>query len=137
MEGGMSPRTTFLARLIGPYCILVALSMLAHKQATVETITALIHNAPAMMLTSIFALVAGLAIVLGHNVWSGSALPVVITVVGWMALIKGLLFLFLTPEATVEFFEVARYGQLFYVYASFSLILGVYLAYGGFKSTLR
>ena len=67
----MSPRTVFLSRLIGLYMILVSLSMAAHKQATVETITALVHNSPLVFLTGIIAVVAGLAIVLGHNAWSG------------------------------------------------------------------
>ena len=31
----MSPRTLFLSRLIGLYCILVALSMMTRRQATV------------------------------------------------------------------------------------------------------
>lgn len=133
----MSPRTQYLSRLIGLYCVLVALSMVAHKQTTVASITELIHHAPALLLTSIFALGVGLAIVLGHNVWSGGALPVVVTLVGWLSLIKGLLFLFLTPQATVAFFEAAHYEQLFYVYASFTLVLGAFLTYGGFKSPAR
>jgi hypothetical protein len=36
--------------------------------------------------------------VLGHNIWSGGALVVVVTVVGWITLVKSLLFLFLPPE---------------------------------------
>jgi hypothetical protein len=39
-------------------------------------------------------LAAGLAMVLAHNIWSGGALVVVVTVVGWITLIKSLLFLF-------------------------------------------
>ena len=45
----MSPRTLFLSRLIGLYCIFIALSMMARRQATVETVTALLQN-PSMML---------------------------------------------------------------------------------------
>ena len=36
----MSPLTTFLSRLIGLFSILVSLSLVTHKQATVETLTA-------------------------------------------------------------------------------------------------
>jgi hypothetical protein len=35
-----------------------------------------------MLLTSVITLVIGLALVVGHNVWSGGALPVTVTVVG-------------------------------------------------------
>jgi hypothetical protein len=84
----------------------------------------------------VITLVAGLAMILGHNVWSGGVLPVVVTLVGWLTLIKSLLFLFLSPEAAVGFsLEGLHYEQLFYLYAAISLILGAYLTSGGFRST--
>lgn len=129
----MSPRTRYLSRLIGLYCLLVGLSMIVHKQTTVESITETVHHAPAVLLSSIFALAAGLAIVIGHNVWSGGVPAVLVTLVGWITLIKGLLLLFLTPQATVGFFEAAHYGQMFYLYVAITLVLGIALTYGGFK----
>ena len=88
----MPPCTVFLSRLIGLYCILASLAMAAHRQPTVETMTALIHTPAVLFLAGIIALLAGLAMVLGHNVWSGGALPVVVTLVGWVTLIRGLSF---------------------------------------------
>jgi hypothetical protein len=38
------------------------------------------------LILGIITLAAGLAMVLAHNIWSGGALVVVITLVGWMAL---------------------------------------------------
>jgi hypothetical protein len=78
---------------------------------------------------------AGLAMVLAHNIWSGGALVVVVTVVGWMTLTKSLLFLFLPPEVEAGLFlGQLHYQQLFYLYGVFSLVLGLYLTYGGFLS---
>jgi len=132
----MLQRTIFLSRLLGLYLILVALSMAAHKQATVDTVTALVHNPLALFLVGLMTLAAGLAMILTHNVWSGGALPVIVTVIGWLTLIKGLLFLFLSPDAAAGFYLGGlHYAQLFYVYATFSLALGAYLAYGGFCSS--
>jgi energy-coupling factor transporter transmembrane protein EcfT len=108
--------------------------MVTHKEATVSTTTALVHSPPAMYIISVITLVAGLAIILGHNVWSGGVLPVVVTLVGWLALIKGLLLLFLSPEGVVRFLGRLHYEQFFYLYAAATLILGVYLTYGGFRS---
>ena len=134
----MPSRTVFLCRLIGLYCILVALAMIMHRQATVETVTALVRSAPLMFLLGVMTLAAGLAMVLVHNVWSGSAWTVVVTVVGWLALAKGLLFIFLPPPMEARFFlGQLHYEQLFYVYAAISLLLGVFLAYGGFKAVPR
>jgi vacuolar-type H+-ATPase subunit I/STV1 len=131
----MSPRTLFLSRLIGLYCILIGLSMMTHSQATVETVTALLQNPSMTLIIGVITLAAGLAMVLAHNIWSGSALAVVVTLVGWMALIKSLFFLFLPPEMeTGLFLQQLHYQQFFYLYSAISLVLGVYLTYGGFKS---
>jgi len=128
----MLGRTTFLSRLLGLYSILVSLSMITHKQATIETVTALVHNPPVLFVSGIMALAAGLAIMLGHNVWSGGAQPVIVTLIGWTTLIKGLLLLFLTPEAAAGFFlGQLQYEQRFYWYAGVSFLLGVYLTYSG------
>jgi putative exporter of polyketide antibiotics len=131
----MSPRTLFLSRLIGLYCILVGLSMMTHSQATVETVTALLQNPSMTLILGIITLAAGLAMVLAHNIWSGGTLVVVVTLVGWMALVKSLFFLFLPPEMETRLFlQQLHYQQLFYLYGAISLALGVYLTYGGFKS---
>jgi len=130
----MSPRTIYLGRLIGLYCVLIALSMMSHKQATVDTMTALVHNMPVLFFASVMAMVAGLAIVLAHNVWSGGALPVVVTLVGWILLVKGLIFFLLSPETSATYFEAFRYGQLFYVYTSITLVIGIYLTFSSFRS---
>jgi hypothetical protein len=132
----MSPRTIFLSKLFGLYYLFAALAMILHKQRFVETVTALLHDASVMFLVGILALLGGLALVLAHNVWSRGALAVVVTLIGWITLVKGLLFLFLTPEMETEVFLTnLHYAQLFYVYAAISLVLGAYLAYGGFTST--
>ena len=131
----MSSRTIFLSRLIGLYCILVMPSMVLYRQATVNWMTALLNNAALMWVLSVITLTIGLAMVLAHNVWSGGALPVVVTLVGWATLIKGLLFLFFPPGVESEFILSAlRNPLLFYVWMTPSLVIGIYLTYRGFAS---
>jgi hypothetical protein len=134
----MLPRTIFLSRLLGLYCILVAVAMTVQKQATLDSVTALLRNPPMLLMLGVFTTAAGLAMVLAHNIWSGGALTVIVTVAGWLALIKGVLFLVLPPQAQAEFFlKGLAYQQLFYVYMAITLGLGIYLTYGGFRSTAR
>ncbi|MGD1081497.1 MAG: hypothetical protein ABR881_24510 [Candidatus Sulfotelmatobacter sp.] len=131
----MSSRTIFLSKLIGLYCILIGLSMMTRGQATVETVTALLQNPMMTLIVGIITLAAGLAMVLAHNIWTGGALVVVVTVVGWIALIKSLFFLFLSPEMEAGLFlGQLHYRQLFYLYTAISLVLGAYLTYSGFTS---
>ena len=131
----MSSRTRFLGRLNGLYLILISLAMVVHKQATVELMAALVRNAPELFISGVIAVSAGLAIVLGHTVWSGGVLPVVVTLTGWLMLIKGVFLLFLSPEGTYRFFLAGlHYEHFFYQYNAIPLVLGVYLTYAGICS---
>jgi hypothetical protein len=131
----MSPRTIFLARLIGLFAILLSLSEFVRKQAMVETANALVRDRPLLFILAMLGLLAGLAIVLAHNVWSGGALPVVVTLFGWILLIRGALLLFLPPEAVAGLIDFFHFEQLFYFYAGITLVLGLYLTYAGFKAS--
>jgi vacuolar-type H+-ATPase subunit I/STV1 len=109
--------------------------MLVHRHATIETIKAMVHNAPVLYVAGIIALAMGLAMVLGHNVWKGGALPVVVTLVGWLSLIKGLLILFL-PARWVEacYLGCGHEVPLLYLKAAIAIIVGAYLTYAGFRA---
>jgi hypothetical protein len=56
----MLPRTLFLSKLIGLYCILIGISMMSHGQATVETVTALLQNSAMTLILGVITLGAGL-----------------------------------------------------------------------------
>jgi hypothetical protein len=103
----------------------------------VQTIDVLIRTPPALFLAGIVALIAGLAMVLGHNVWSGGALPATVTVVGWVTLLRGLAALWLPPDAEAGIFAAFQFDRLFYMYVGVALALGIYLTYGGFSVGTR
>ena len=130
----MSPLTIFLAKLLGLYCIIAALAMMTRKQSAVATVRGLIASPPLLLLVEVIGLAGGLAMILGHNIWSGGALPVIVTLVGWLMAIRGAVLLALSPSATMKLFEALRYEQLFYVYMGATLILGLYLTYAGFSA---
>jgi len=89
----MSLRTVFISRMLGLYCLIASLIMFAQKSAMVEMENTLVHSPAMLFIAGIITLVAGLAIVVGHNVWSGGAAPVTVTLLGWISLIKGVLLL--------------------------------------------
>lgn len=133
----MAKRTVFLSRLIGLYCLLIFLAMAVNQAAWVIKVNTLIHDPGAVMIAAVFALAVGLAIILTHNIWSGGALPVVVTLVGWISLIKGIFLLWLPPEAVEGYMRALHYQDFYYVYVGVTLLLGAYLTYGGFKSRLE
>jgi len=128
-------RTVYLGRLLGLYCLIIAVVMMSHQQTTVDTMAALVRDAPLLFVASLGGMVAGLAIILAHNVWTGGALPVIVTLVGWAALIKGLVFMLLPPETSVAYFGALQYARFFYLYMSLTLVIGLYLTYASFRAS--
>jgi hypothetical protein len=57
-------------------------------------------------------------LVLARNIWSGSLLPILVTLVGRILLIRGVLFLFLSNQEISRILEVMQFGTFFYVYLS-------------------
>lgn len=130
----MSQLTVFLARLLGLFTILVVAALLLRGNVPVE---AAVANQPVMLVYGFISLGLGFAMVLGHNVWSGGVLPVVITLVGWLILFKGLLLLVLTPETLMQFYGQLHYGEHFDLYLLPSLVIGLYLTWAGFAARTR
>ena len=130
----MSPLTVFLGKLIGLYCIIVALALMAHKRSTVESVKALIRNPPLLLFLELIALIAGLAMVLGHNIWSGGALAVVVTFIGWLVTMRGAVLLVLSEDVKLKLFEALRYEERFFVYMGATLVLGIYLTFAAFSA---
>jgi len=76
----------------------------------------------------------GVAMVIGHNVWSGGALPVVVTLVGWLVLAKGFLLLVLAPDAVSAMVQRMGYAEHYRLLLMPALVLGLYLTWAGFAS---
>ena len=130
----MSMRTVFLSRMLGVYCTLMGLFMAAHPIRAWDTISAFSHNQPLVFIVAIFVILGGLAMVLAHNVWSGGAAPVIVTLMGWATLAKGVVLLFTPPEMIADFYGRTIHNDgLIYFEAAIALLLGVYLTYVGFK----
>ena len=81
-------RSRFLAGLIGPTAIAVAVGVLINRQILTELAPQLSGDYALILIVGIMTLVAGLAIVLSHNVWRGW--PAAVTAFGWLAIAGGL-----------------------------------------------
>jgi len=133
----VSPLTSFLSKLFGLYCVIFALTMFAHPSATIAEIQSLIGSPAAILTLSVTLLAAGIAMVVGHNVWTGGLPTILVTLFGWATFLKALVVAFLTPQGLAVYYNSFHYEDFFYVYASVLLIIGAYLTYGGFAQTWR
>jgi aldo/keto reductase family protein len=75
-----------------------------------------------MLIGGSFNLAAGLAIVLGHNVWSGGALTVVVTLIGWLVALA----------ASSGCLRRKKNSSNFTVATAITGALGLYLSIAGF-----
>jgi hypothetical protein len=95
--GGDAVETSiYLAKLIGPIYLVVAVGLLLNP-GNARAIVKEFMDSPALFyLSGILALIIGGLIVLLHNVWSGW--PIAITLLGWAAILKGVVRL-IAPDA--------------------------------------
>jgi hypothetical protein len=134
----MSKETRFLSRLLGLYCLIIAVVMFAQRQTTTAVVAALLHDRPLMYVLGVWCLFAGLAVILAHNVWSGGPAPVIVTLIGWLTLVKGVAFIGLQPlQTSALYMTQLRYAELYPFYALMTLVLGAYLCYAGFGGAGR
>ena len=78
----------FLAALIGPVMLIAAIGMLLDQASHRAMSLAFLDSPPLIYLSGVLAMVAGLAIVLYHNVWAADW-RVIITLFGWAGTIGG------------------------------------------------
>ncbi|MBV8097589.1 MAG: hypothetical protein JOZ31_00380 [Verrucomicrobia bacterium] len=123
--------THFLARLLGLYCLVISIMMLSRRQAVLAILTNCVQNRALLFLVELLGLAAGLAIVLGHNLWSSGLLALIVTFIGWLALIRSIILLFLSPEAIGRFIRAVRYEQNYYLFTAIPLFFGLYLTVAG------
>lgn len=130
----MSPLTIFLAKLIGLFTLIFAIALVFRGQDLVTILIALMRDRPMLLLFGMIALASGLAMVLAHNRWSGGVLTVVVTLLGWIFLFRGLLLLFLPSDLLDSFVAALRFEERYYLYAAIPFLLGVYLTVAGFRA---
>ena len=84
-----SPRISlFLARLLGPLFLAIAIGVLVNGAIFRAIAEEGLRSHALIYLTGLFAVTAGVAILLNHNVWAADW-RVLITIFGWLAAIGG------------------------------------------------
>jgi hypothetical protein len=128
----MSPTTVFLGKLIGLYLIAISIGMFVSRHRTLATLDEMARSGPWMLFSGMVATAAGLATVLAHNVWSGGALTVAVTLSGWAALVKGLALLIVPPSTMASAYKSAGFERYFYIWIGAVLALGIWMTLDAF-----
>ncbi|MEK7478068.1 MAG: hypothetical protein AAB645_01715 [Patescibacteria group bacterium] len=124
--------TLLLARLWGLIFLIAGLYMLFKRQMLMTILRETIKNRTLLYIIGWIELIIGLVFVEIHNVWFGSALPIIISILGWMLLLEGLLYVFISRHFLDKIYVWLHEKKVFYVIATCYVVLGSYLAYLGF-----
>jgi len=126
--------TIILGKILGLYLIAISVAMLLSKRRTLDTLDEMASSGPWMLFSGMVATAVGLAIVLGHNVWTGGALAVAVTLVGWAALLKGLSLLAVPPEIMANAYKSMGLERYFHLWMGVVLVLGLWIAFMAFAA---
>ncbi len=109
----MSPLTIFLGKLLGLAYFLTCVVCMARPKATLDAANSMAVNTGLLLVSGIFTMAAGVAVVIGHNVWSGGTLPLAVTVLGWMMLVKGIALMVMPPRMLLASYTLLDFPQRF------------------------
>jgi hypothetical protein len=109
--------------------ILMSLALVLRREPVTEIVPSFVGNPGLVLVTAIITLVAGLAIVLVHNRWTGGARTIIVTLIGWLLLVRAMVLLILPLRALADIVTAARADQFIYVYAAVWAVLGVFLVW--------
>ena len=124
--------TVFLGKLLGVYLIAISIGMLVGGRRSLATLDEMANSGPWMLFSGIVATAVGLALALAHNVWSGGALTIAVTLVGWTALLKGLALLIVPPSTMAAVYRSANFDRYFVVWMILALALGLWMSWEAF-----
>src|ERR1035437_482084 len=102
--------TLVLSQALGIIFIVFGLSMIFNKKWMVLVVDEIVKNQGLLWLAGLVALMMGVVIVLLNNVWT-SGLPLFVTVLGWLTLLKGAVIL-LFPNLTVSYYKKMNKGNI-------------------------
>jgi putative exporter of polyketide antibiotics len=133
----MTPRTLYLCRLLGIFLLILTAAEIVQRSALAETAIVLVRDPALLLICGMLTLVAGLAIVLAHNVWRGGAAAVLVTILGWLMLLKGAALVIIPAGSWPAIVQASRFADFYPVYGILPLVLGVYLTFAGFSARHR
>lgn len=131
-DGAMT-LTSYVAQLLGLYLTVSGVLMIVREQAMIELVPKFTDSPAFLYFLGSLRILIGLAIVLAHTMWVGT-LGLVIYLLGWISLLRGIAMLLLPAEAERKILANFSRGNVSYVTALVAIVLGGWLAYAGFTA---
>jgi len=116
-----------IAQILGIFFAVVGVSMALNKKTVMAAMEEAVQNRGYLWLWGFLAVATGAIILPLNNVWT-SGLPLLITILGWLALIKGV-FIFVFPDVAVSMYRKFNSSGVLVFCGLVALILGLVLLY--------
>jgi hypothetical protein len=121
--------TQLLAAFIGMYLVAAGIGLLSEQNSYSKMLDELRENTALGFLTGAFVLALGAAMVALHNLWTGP-LAVVVSVIAWWTLIKGIFLLairrpFLKLANVISFKNSVPFGAAVILFGAVLLYAGL------------
>lgn len=122
-----------IAKIIGPLLVVVGAGIFINLEHYRRLVADFAASPLSIYMSGTIALVLGLLVVTFHNVWQWHW-PVIITILGWLALLKGAVRI-LAPRLVISRAQhYARNTNTVMITAIVTLILGAALSYFGYAT---
>lgn len=123
----MDPLTLFLAKLIGPAVLAVGLGIFFSRNYYTKVYRNLGNESMAVLMSGLIILIAGIVMVLYHNTWD-NFLSGFISLIGWLAILKGLTFI-IFPKTADKMGDMIAGSKWFSLAVILYTIAGAYISY--------
>lgn len=123
-------RTRLMCRILGPFLLVVALTIFTRYETMPVLLPAFMRDAPLLFVTGVFTLLTGLAILAFHPHWNTWP-AIAVSVIGIVIVLRGAA-LMIAPEVVIGMAEhVVRWPISMLVLTTIALACGGWLTFVG------
>lgn len=116
-----------IAEVMGIMMVGLGLSILFNKKTVMSVLEEATRSLGQLWTWGLVTLVMGAVVVTLNNVWS-SGLQLLVTILGWLMLIKGL-YIVILPNLAASMYKKANKGAVMIIAGLILLVLGLVLLY--------
>lgn len=129
----VSAVSSFFAQVIGFYLFFICLAMIVQAQRFKKIMTEVLSHPGSLFICGATNILFALVVLVPHNLWVADW-QVLITVIAWLALLKGLATLFF-PEMFVSMFKNLMNKTGYHVWTWLWLLVSLYLIWMGLATS--
>ncbi len=123
----------FIARLVGPLFVVLGVGCLLNQQVYTDMIGQAVLVPVVIYLSGLMAFLAGVAMLNCYHAWTADW-RVIITILGWLLVIAGIIRIVLPAAAAVAAIALYSGGYTMAIVGVIVLVIGGFLSFKGYRT---